>query len=173
VDLKQAQIVYVVAPRFNDAEYRKSRGVFERRGCRISVAARQLKDCFGLEGAKAKVDMLLDKVEVEKLDALVLVGGLGMKDFWADESLFALLRAAFEQGKILGAIDIAPVLLGKAGILAGKKVTVYFSETKAVAAAGADYVTKGVVVDGTIITGKGPDISEEWAVEIAKALSQR
>jgi protease I len=173
VDLKEARIVYVVAPRFKDDEYRKSRGVLERRGCKIKVAARHVKDCFGLEGAKAKVEIPLDQVDMDCFDALVLVGGLGMKDFWKDEQLFGIIRSAHEKGRVIGAIDIAPVLLAQAGILEGKKVTVYFSESKAIASAGAEYLTKSVVVDGNIITGKGSEASEDWAVEITKALLQR
>lgn len=45
--------------------------------------------------------------------------------------------------------------------LEGKKMTCYDGFEEALTAKGAEYVKEGVVVDGNIITGRGPG----WAVE--------
>ena len=59
-----------------------------------------------------------------------------------------------EKGKYIGAICAAPMVLGKLGILKGKKATCYPGFEKYLD--GAEYTADMVTVDGNIITGRGP-----------------
>ena len=74
-----------------------------------------------------------------------------------------------EIGKYVAAICASPSVLGESGILQGKKATCYpgfESQLK-----GADIIEgENVVIDGNIITSRGPATAMEFALEIVKIL---
>ena len=82
------------------------------------------------------------------------------------------LSDAFRAEKIVSAICISPVVLARAGILKGKKATVFPDSEgiRELKKAGAIYIQKSVVVDGKVVTGDGPDAASRSAQEIIKLL---
>ena len=80
------------------------------------------------------------------------------------------LPTAVEAGKLVGAICIAPRILSEAGILNGKKATVYSSEAGVLRANGAIYTGKDVEVDGKIVTASGPHAAEQFGNTLVKLL---
>jgi protease I len=103
-------------------------------------------------------------------DAVIFVGGVGAEEYWDDATAHAIATATVNTGKLLCAICIAPVTLAKAGVLKGKRVTVFSSERDKLEAEGAIYTGKNVEVDGKIITANGPNAATEFAEAIVKAL---
>ena len=77
-----------------------------------------------------------------------------------------------EQDKLLAAICFAPVTLARAGVLDGKRATVWKSEKGQLTAAGAEYVAERVVTDGKLITGDGPTAAETFGKALVKALAE-
>jgi 4-methyl-5(b-hydroxyethyl)-thiazole monophosphate biosynthesis len=68
----------------------------------------------------------------------------------------------YAQGGTVAAICAAPsVVLSLLPDLEGKKMTCYDGFEEALVTKGAEYEKEGVVVDGNIITGRGPG----WAVD--------
>jgi len=70
---------------------------------------------------------------------------------------------------------ILPVILAKAGVLKGKKATVWSSlmdrvPVRILEENDAIYQEKSVVVDGKIITANGPAAAEEFAKAIVEVL---
>lgn len=168
-----AEILMILAPgRFKDEEYEKPRKIFERNNHKITIASTiTTRDIYGMAGRKAKADILLDNVDISKFDAVVFVGGLGMKELWDNPKAHEIAREAAANGKVLSAIDIAPVILARAGVFEGKRATVYYSEAKEITSKGGTYTGSPVTVDGNIVTGKGPEASDEFGVAVIKALS--
>ncbi len=72
---------------------------------------------------------------------------------------------------MLAAICLAPVTLANAGLLKGKRVTVWKSEAGRVKAGGGIYTGSGVETDGRIITADGPESAEEFGRALVTALS--
>ena len=73
-----------------------------------------------------------------------------------------------EENKPIAAICAAPMVLGKLGLLKGRKATCYpgfenFLE-------GAEYTAAMVEKDGNIITGKGPGAAMEFALAVVELL---
>ena len=67
------------------------------------------------------------------------------------------------------------MVFAKAGVLDGKKATVWSSPTfkesvETLEANGAIYVNESVVVDGNIITANGPEAAEEYGKTILDKL---
>lgn len=107
---------------------------------------------------------------IEGLEAVVLPGGMpGAANLDADPVVNAYINAAAIAGKYVAAICAAPFILGKRGLLEGKKAVCYpgFEDKLE----GASLVTdKKVVTDGKIITAKAMGASYEFGLELVRCL---
>jgi 4-methyl-5(b-hydroxyethyl)-thiazole monophosphate biosynthesis len=101
-------------------------------------------------------------------DVMIFPGGMpGSSNLAAFPKLMDIMLQHYEAGGTLAAICAAPsVVLGLLPTLEGKKMTCYDGFEEALQAKGAEYVKEGIVVDGNIITGRGPG----WAVEFGLAI---
>ncbi|MBC7347996.1 MAG: DJ-1/PfpI family protein [Clostridia bacterium] len=100
----------------------------------------------------------------------LFVGGEGAREYWDDLQAHRIAREALEQGKVLGAICLAPVTLANAGVLAGRKATVWPDEAARLKAAGAKYTGSGVEIDGRIVSASGPESAKDFGEAIARLL---
>lgn len=170
----QGKSVLMIIPHqdFRDEEYKEPRQIFEARGATVSVASSSLEVARGALGAQVKPDLLLKDAAVSDYDAIVFVGGPGAQEYWNDPVAHAVAQDAVAQGKVLAAICIAPTTLAKAGVLKGKRATVFSSEAEELKACGANYTGASLERDGLIITADGPQAAAKFAEEIAKALGE-
>ncbi|MCX8082471.1 MAG: DJ-1/PfpI family protein [bacterium] len=155
---------------FRDEEYFKPKQVLESAGYKVVTASMQKGTARGKLGSTVHVDIGLAEVNVNDYAGVVFVGGPGSADYFTDKTALQLAKDAYEKGKVVGAICIAPGILARAGVLKGKKATVYPSELESLKSAGAICVDKPVVSDGKIVTANGPDAAEEFGKEIVKLL---
>ena len=77
-----------------------------------------------------------------------------------------LIRSMAEAGKCVCAICAAPMVLAKAGLLEGKRVTAYPGVLDSVEVAGMAYTGAPVERDGAIITSRGPGTAMDFALEL-------
>ena len=89
---------------------------------------------------------------------------------WHDEDSLRLAREAADAGRVLGAICLAPVILGNAGVLHGRNATVAGTEARTIESCGASYKGPGVTVDGTIVTANGPKSSTLFGQRMVELL---
>ena len=101
-------------------------------------------------------------------DVMIFPGGMpGSANLAAFSKLMDIMQDHYAQGGSVAAICAAPsVVLGLLSNLEGKKMTCYDGFEEALTAKGAEYVKEGVVVDGNMITGRGPG----WAVEFGLSI---
>ena len=114
-------------------------------------------------------DALASEVDFDGFDAIVLPGGMpGTLNLGASDMVNKVIKKFAGEGKIVAAICAAPSVLGKCGILEGKKATCYPGfEDKLT---GAEIVNKAVVTDGNVITSRGLGTSMEFGFELIKKL---
>ncbi len=167
------KVVIIIAPEnFRDEELLEPKAVLTEKGAEVKVACASLETAGGMLGAEVKPDMLISDIKPEDWDAIILIGGTGASVYWEDFSIHSMLNEAVKQNKIVGAICIAPVTLANAGILSGKKATVYRSEAQKLKDKGAEYTGEGIQRDGNIITASGPPAAKEFGNAIAQALME-
>ena len=172
--MKRAAIIIAFLD-FRDEEYFVPKEILEDKGIEVKTVSTQEGEAIGTEGGEARVDILLENLNPSDFDATVFIGGPGCLKYLDNENSYKVVKETLEQGKLLAAICISPVILAKAGVLSGKKATVWHSllDKKAVRIlkdSGAQYIEEGVVVDGKIITADGPQSAREFGEAIARLL---
>jgi len=167
------KIAMVIAYRdFRDEEFKVPQKVFTDEGAAVTVFSSKTGKAYGMLGAQVPVDQAIGDLKVDEYDAVVFVGGAGVKDeYWNNATAQAIAKQAVEKGKVLGAICIAPVVLANAGVLEGKQCTVWSDVSGEVKKKGGQYAGKPVVVDGKIVTGNGPEASKPFALAVVDALA--
>lgn len=164
-------VFIIAADKFQDDEFAQPKVVLENNGIKVTVASTTLSEITGMNGAKAKADILLDSVKVSDYDAVVFIGGSGAVQYLDDPLAHSIAQEAIAQDKILGAICIAPQILANAGVLAGKNATVYPTEGEKIKSCGVNYTANPVEVDGKIITADGPKSAQAFGEELVRALA--
>jgi protease I len=170
-DMKKV-VMIIASGNFRDEELLDTKRVLERNGIEVKVASGTLRSVEGMLGAKVRPDILVADINTKDFDAIVFVGGSGASEYWDDPLAHKLAQSAISENKIVAAICIAPVTLARAGVLKGKRATVFSSEIAELKASGANYTGKPVEKDGNIITADGPSAARAFAEEIVRALSK-
>lgn len=119
------------------------------------------------------IPVLCDKnvVNCDFFDAelVLLPGGMpGAVALEKCEELRNLLLRFAQDKKPIAAICAAPMVLGKLGLLKGKKATCYPGFEQYLE--GAEYTGALVERDGNVVTGKGPGASMDFALAVVDLL---
>ena len=173
----EKKILMVVAFKdFKDEEYFVTKEVLEKAGYLIETTSSQKGMALGTEGNEAVIILLPNEVNPQNYEGIVFIGGSGMGKELENQEFQKLAQEFVKNDKIVTAICVAPGLLAKAGVLEGKKATVWSSALdksfiQILKANGAIYTDKPVVQDGKIITANGPDAASQFGETIVNQLS--
>jgi protease I len=164
-------VLMVVAPKdFRDEELLETRAVLEGHGYEVKIASERTKIAAGMLGARVDIDTDIHDVDAADFIALVFVGGAGAEGYFKSAKALNLARQANKQGKVVGAICIAPSILANAGVLRGKRATSWPSERSNLEKKGATWLDEAVVTDGNIVTACGPKAARAFGEAIVSAL---
>lgn len=120
----------------------------------------------GAHNIPIMTDCLFRKNLIEESEGLILPGGMpGAENLLRHEGLRKALIAHNERKTLIAAICAAPMVLGKNGLLEGRKATCYPGFEHHLK--GAEIKEDLVVSDGNIITGRGPAAAIPFAFAIA------
>ncbi len=116
-------------------------------------------------GVKIVPDAAWDEIDPSLFDLIVVPGGAkGVESFLQEESLHEAIRGLHRAGKIVAAVCAGPLVLQRAGVLAGRKATCYPDIGPELTQ--AQYVNEAVVIDGNVITSQGAGTCFEFALAI-------
>ena len=171
----QGKKVVMVVPlrNFWDIELTAVKEIFEQNGLRVTIASSTLKEARGMFGTEIKPDVVLSKVRGSLYDAIVFVGGEGAIQYWDDPHAHRLVKTAVKEGKVLGAISIAPITLANTKVLKGRRATVWSTLGKRLQGSGAIYTGNRLEVDGNIVTADSYEAAEEFAKTILSMILQK
>ena len=148
--------------------------ILRRAKAKVVVASVEDKlEIVASRKVKLEADMLLDEAAKLSYDLIVLPGGLGGAQTFANsETLVSLLKKQRESNIYYGAICASPALvLEPHGLLKGKKATAFPVMCNKLS--DQSEVENRVVVDGNLITSRGPGTSIEFALAIVEKLFGR
>jgi len=173
---KKSALIVISPLDFQDEELSKTIKELEKRDISYTIISIREGLAVGMKGGKVLVDKTISDMHqtADTYSALIIIGGSGAPIMlWSNKKLHALITEYYEKQKIVAAICLAPAVLARAGILQGKKATI-FNDDPAIAElekGGATYASSPVVVDGTIITANGPSAAPAFGEKIAKAIA--
>lgn len=121
-------------------------------------------------GYQVRADASAGRVQASRFDAVIIPGGWAPDRLRQHEAVLRLVREAYQQGKVVGAICHAASVLVSAGVLAGRKVTCYRALKDDVVNAGATYLDQEVVRDGNLITSRTVEDLPAFCREVIAAL---
>lgn len=163
-------VVVVLAPGFEEIEALTVVDVLRRADIRVTMAGLREGLITGSHDITVRPDKTLGEIRPEEFDMVVLPGGMpGTEHLRQDQRVSTLLQEMARAGKHTCAICAAPAVLKKAGVLQGKAITshpVMRDELK-----DLTYLEDRVVVDGKVVTSRGPGTAMEFSLELVRILA--
>jgi len=165
-----SNLVYILlADGFEEIEAVTPADILRRLEIDVKLIGVTSKHVLGAHGIEITADATLNRVKNIIPAAVVLPGGMpGAKNLDANADVRALIQKTNEAGGIIAAICAAPMVLGRMGLLKGKRAICYpgFEEHLE----GAEISVASVVKDGRFITAIGPGAAADFGFEIGNAL---
>ena len=159
------QILVLLADGFEETEFVVAVDLWRRAGFKVTVASVSGAEVVGgAHGLKILSDVALSKLEPTDFDAAFLPGGgVGVQNLKASAAVETTICSLNDDNKWVLAICAAPTVLSKARILVDRKATCYPGCEKELVC--REFTEERVVVDGNIITSRGPGSAEELALK--------
>ena len=168
-------MVYLfLADGFEEIEALTPVDLLRRVGVSVTTVGVTGKTVTGSHGIAVAADVSAEKAIAalhngEAIDMIILPGGMpGAATLDASDVVDTFIDAAEKANAYIAAICAAPMILGKRGLLNGKKATCFpgFEENLH----GAEYVSTHTVTDGRHITGQAMGAAIEFALCLVKVL---
>lgn len=123
----------------------------------------------GVHDVSVKADILFEQADYGECEMIILPGGMpGAENLGKHGGLAKQIQSFAEGGKTLAAICAAPMVFGALGILDGKDATCYPGMESHLKNA---VIKEGsVVIDGNIITSRGPATAMPFALKLIEQL---
>ncbi len=164
-------VLIPLAPGFEDLETVTLTDLLRRADIEVVVAGLQRGLIVGSRGIRIEADAYLDDVMNRDFDLIALPGGLpGAEHLRDDARVQTLLKKMASAGHYTAAICAAPMALAKAGLLDGKHATAYPGVLESLKLPNTHSTTDAVVIDGKVITSKGPGTAMDFALTLIELL---
>jgi len=165
------EVLIILADGFEEAEAVITIDVLRRLNIDVCIASLNSNlQTISSRGIKIIAEKYIGECKNTDYKAVILPGGMpGAANLRESADVIEIIKQTFAKGNLVCAICAAPIALAKAGVLDGKKFTAY---------PGFDDLlphspeTAMVVVDGNVITGKGPAAAFEFAKKIGETLGK-
>jgi protease I len=169
--LEGKRIAYLVEDGFEDLEFWVPLMRLQEEGATVTVVGSGRSESFrGKHCLEAKADVSADEVRAEDFDAVVVPGGWAPDKLRRFDGVKDLVHGIYEQGKIVGSICHAGLVLISAGILEGHKSTGSEGIKDDLINAGAEWVDKAAFRDGNIVWGRVVEDIPDFCRELVRAL---
>lgn len=160
-------MIYVfLADGFEETEAIAPIDMLRRAGVTVQTVGIGTDTPTGTHGITVRADLPETAVTTDGLEGVVLPGGLpGTTNLEASATVQRLLDYCAENDLLIAAICAAPSVLGRKGLLDGRRYTCYPGFETAAGATG-----EPAVCDGRIVTGKGAGAALAFGAALIEAL---
>ena len=164
-------MIYVfLAGGFEEIEAVTAIDILRRAGLDVLTAGVPYREVAGSHGIRLVADIGAADVSFDDMRAIVLPGGMpGTINLEKSETVASAISHMAKTGGLIAAICAAPSILGRMGLLRGKRAVCFPGYEKELT--GAVICDEAVCRDGNIITGKAAGASAEFALAVVSALA--
>lgn len=161
--------IVLLADGFEEVEAITQIDFLRRAGIHVTVLGVTGRDVAGGHDIRVNTDITVDEWS-DGFDAVVVPGGAqGAENVAGDEQAMLLIERAVQEEKLVAAICAAPaIVLGANGLLGARSFTCYPGFENRVTS--GTFLDDRVVVDGNLITSRGPGTAAEFAEAIVTYL---
>ncbi|MCK5153354.1 MAG: DJ-1/PfpI family protein [Spirochaetales bacterium] len=165
------KVVILLAEGFEEVEAVTPIDILRRGGIEVVIAGVGDTKITGSHGIIIECDTTIDQIDADNYDGVVIPGGMpGATNISKSEDANKFIKSIYQNKKLVAAICASPaIVLSPLHILDGKKSTGYpgfenkFSEF-------VELKTDKVIVDGNIITSRGPGTAADFSFAVLKYL---
>jgi protein deglycase len=144
--------------------------ILRRAGVEVTVAGVTPNPITGRSNIRLLADQPIEQVKSAEVDMVILPGGAeGTAHLRQSAAVQRLITETVAKGKPVAAICAAPTVLEGLGLLRGRRITSHPSVHDKLG--GVDYTDDRVVIDGGIITSRGPGTAMEFAMTLVEILA--
>ena len=139
----------------------------------VTVAGLEPGPVTASRGVRLLPDIALDSIGGEPFDLIVLPGGAeGARRLSESARIGELLMQQIRDGRCVAAICAAPTVLGRLGLLDHRRVAAYPGFLEPLEIPGVEIeAAASVVMDGRIITSRGPGTAMDFALFLIEHLT--
>lgn len=164
------RVLVPLAEGFEELEAVTIIDMLRRADIEVVVAALAGSSVTGSHGIALSADAALDEVAGQDFDMIALPGGMpGAANLMGDSRIAGIIRRLHDKGGYVAAICAAPMVLAAAGVLGNRRATSFPGFLDG--STGLTLVDDPVVVDGRVITSRGPGTALDFALELVAQLS--
>jgi cyclohexyl-isocyanide hydratase len=138
---------------------------------KVRLVAASLAPVVSATGLRLSPDLTF--ADCPRLDVVCVPGGAGVNPLLAHEPTLAFLRDQAAGARFVTSVCTGALVLGAAGLLAGKRATTHWASLDLLAAFGAVPVSARVVRDGALMTGGGVTAGIDFALTLIAELAGR
>lgn len=163
-------VFILLADGFEECEAIVPTDVLRRAGAEVKTASLTDTLCVtGAHGISVNADITVDDIDPQDIDCLILPGGSeGTRRLGESKKVESLIRHCADNGVYIAAICAAPSILGKMGLLAGRRAVCYPDFQQYLA---DSIITRSKVeTDDIFITATGAGAAYEFAFATVEAL---
>ncbi len=159
-------IYILLADGFEDIEALEPLDILRRADIPVKTAGVSSQKATSSHGVTVFADIMIDDIVKEEMEMLVLPGGAGYTNLDASPKVHALIDYAAENGIYIAAICASPSIIGKRGLLSGKKYTCFPGFEEAIV--DGVYSVEKAVLDGKFLTGKGAGAASDFGFKMVE-----
>ena len=162
-------IAVMMADGFEEIEALTPVDILRRAGLDVRTVAVGSKVAVGSHGIAVVCDMTADEVRLDEVTTVVFPGGMpGSLNLDASPYTDKFIDAVKKNGGRLAAICAAPLVLGRRGLLEGRRAICYPGFEKELK--GAIIENAPVVTDGSITTAIGMGAALPFSLELVRVI---
>lgn len=170
--LEGKRVAVLVGPGYEDLEFWVPLMRLQEEGAEITIVGIHADDVYSSKsgGLQATADVGADEVSADSFDGVVIPGGWAPDKLRRYEGVLNLVRGAYEQGKVIGSICHAGLVLISANIVEGHKSTGSKGIKDDLINAGATWVDEAAFREENLVWGRVVADIPDFCRELVNAL---
>jgi len=174
VDMQSNKVAIVVSrDRYQSLEFNPVVDALIASDHEIIITSDTLGEAKGTQESTT-IDIAFANINTDELKAIVLIGG--SNSLWDNEELHLILNQMNKEGKLVSAICYGSVTLARARVIGEGDIACWYNSSESdpvMESSGIVDSEKDVTIVGNIITGDGPNATEEFALAIVDYLKTK